>query len=167
MKSYVPTEEKLDAAMLALEATMESLKKAKAALTGKGATKNRRTAQTAAKNALKSLQLGTVALFGQESFGPLEDVEIAELAEDGRVQLIVGIGFNELACISEDGSLDGLNNFVDDEVGGVFSDLNYRAIAVDHENDRVLFEVDADCSDMLHELPLNEGDEEHGDEQFG
>ena len=138
MFSFVPKLENIDEAIVQMEVALALLKKSQVAL------KEKRQAQKMSKDALKAMTKATVAMFGKQALVPMDSEEMEEIAYNGRITLIVSIPFNELACISNEESLDGLNDWVDTEVGGCLSDINYRAIAVDHENDSVFFEVNGE-----------------------
>lgn len=87
----------------------------------------------------------------------LSKEEIKSKIINGRFIHLFPIHLNELACIciSYDGTLEGLNEYVDEYIVDGLSDLNYRPVGV--QGDMVLIEVNADASDILEE------DEEEGD----
>jgi hypothetical protein len=86
---------------------------------------------------------------------PLTPEELkARVGPDNRIKIVVAFDLNDLACSSDDGTLDGLNGIVDERVWAGFpslSDIGYRAVGVTPDG-RVLVEVDADASEVLDEI---------------
>lgn len=88
---------------------------------------------------------------------PLTKSRLREIADsDGLIEVMVSIGLVRLACSSEDGTLDGLNNIVDemicpDAVEGL-AELEYTVAGVDLDCNEVLILVTADASDILAAL---------------
>lgn len=91
---------------------------------------------------------------------PLTVQQIKDQVRDNRLKVVVALDFCNLACISEDGTLDGLNDAVDElilpkEIGGPgLLDINYKPKGVD--GDMVLFEVDGDASEILDAIEEDE-----------
>lgn len=78
------------------------------------------------------------------------------------------MSFNDLACVSQNGTLDGLNDRVEELILGespdCLSDINYTPKEVD--GDLVIFEVSADVSDLLDAFD-REDEEDRQDEKRG
>jgi hypothetical protein len=84
----------------------------------------------------------------------------ARVDSDGRLKVVFACDLSELACSSNDGTQDGLNDIVDARVWAGFpclSDICYRAVGVT-PNGRVLVLIDADASEVLDEIDMFEGE---------
>ena len=86
---------------------------------------------------------------------PLTPATLRQVADkDGWIKVRVSLAFGELACISNDCTYDGLNDWCDEHVFGpglgIANDYNFRPLYVDGEN--VVFEFKCDCSQILTDL---------------
>lgn len=69
--------------------------------------------------------------------------------------IVIGMTIGEVACSSEDGTLDGLNEVVDEilsEADGTLSDVSYDAVGIVprlDDGNLVLIEVTGDASDLF------------------
>lgn len=93
--------------------------------------------------------------FTVEQLHRLNDTPVpGRMQADGDITVLLSIPFEELACVSTDGTIDGLNEWVDNllfsKVPCVGSDYRYRAVAV--HNDEVIFEFTCDVSDIFNEI---------------
>jgi len=92
---------------------------------------------------------------------PISEEDFRKLVDKkDRLRITVAIDFGKLACISQDGTYDGLNDWVDGEVFGqlpqLAADLEYRPLYV--KGNQVFFEVDCDVSAVLDELNAEHSD---------
>lgn len=104
--------------------------------------------------------------------GPLTKEEIRQNAQehDGEIVVIIAVELERIACSSEDGTLEGLNDIADEEIlgvgGGCLMDLAYKPVGVD--GDKVLIEVTADPSQVLdEEEDTDPTEEQRRDEKRG
>jgi hypothetical protein len=88
--------------------------------------------------------------------GSLTQAKVRELLdEESRMSVVFSIGFSELCCISSDGTLDGLNEYVDEYVFGhrvIPSDITYKLVGVMGEEAiiKLTCEVDEAELDVTH-----------------
>ena len=90
---------------------------------------------------------------------PLTPATLRQVADkDGGLKVRLSIEFGELACISHDGSYEGLNDYCDEEVfkglPGLAVEYEFRPLYVDGE--KIVFEFKCDCSEVLKELADDE-----------
>lgn len=90
---------------------------------------------------------------------PLTVNEIAKATDNGANYLTVQIAVDleRIACSSESGTLDGLNEIADEEIGHVLCDIRYRPVGV--EGNKVIIEVTGDASDVLSDADDEEDEE--------
>ena len=90
----------------------------------------------------------------------------ARAVTDFRLQVVIAIDLNELMCIGQGGSMDGMNNYADEHIlgdelsGYMLADLSYRAVGTTPDNE-VLIEVNADVEEIL--AGLDDANEEEGE----
>jgi hypothetical protein len=117
--------------------------------------------------ALGALSRSMTALISSQKLW-YEPKDLKGLAdENGYVELLFSIHWSDLA---ELGNIDGLNNWVDDEVlsecGTPLSDLTYKIVGVDIEQGALFFKVTADASEIIQEYD-DEQEEQRRDEKRG
>lgn len=91
----------------------------------------------------------------QEITEPLTMEQIRQLADkNGRIKVVVPIPFGKVACMSYDGTYEGLNNYMDEKVfgkvSGVGADYCYKPVYV--QGDKVMVEFTADASMILDNM---------------
>lgn len=102
---------------------------------------------------------------------PLTKQEIRQNVKehDGNLVVIIAVELERIACSSEDGTLDGLNEIADEEIlgvgGGCLMDLSFKPVGVD--GDKVLIEVTADPSAIDDWDEDTEAEEQRRDEKRG
>lgn len=100
---------------------------------------------------------------------PMDRKELREKFPDGTICVVISVPLGQLICSSNDGTMDGFNDIVDDEILGFgnarsLSDLRFKPVGI--EGDNVLVQVTADCSDLLGE-DEDEDEEQRRDEKRG
>ncbi len=82
-------------------------------------------------------------------YRPLSEKDVKDHTNaEGRLVFRFQIGLYELACSSDDGTIEGLNQIVDELMPGgvIIGDINYRPVHVD--GDLIVTEVDADVTNV-------------------
>ncbi len=100
---------------------------------------------------------------------PMDVKELKQRFPDGNLCVVIPVELGRLICSSNDGTYDGFNDIVDDEILGFgnarsLSDLRFKPVGIEGEN--VLVQVTADCSDLL-DAEEDEEEEQRRDEKRG
>lgn len=84
--------------------------------------------------------------------------EVYKATKEGTEYLtvIISLDLHEIACSSSDGSLDGLNELADREIGHCLSDLTYKVVGVEFDHtgkstNKIHIEVTGDPQSAIEE----------------